>query len=141
MLIADRLSAKPELKATIIQLSLIDGRRRTGHASKADLADRSVYFVSKKKHVSVLAIFVVTGPVVHPRKFKRLCMGGQSTPYSVSNILDNWLRTVTRVSLSCTAIQAESNKLFFVIIKCVFAEIFRKSKRHCFYSFPRDFFL
>jgi len=81
------------------------------------------------------------GPVVHPRNFKRLCMGDKVPLYSVSNILDNWSLIVSRITRSCTAIQPESNKLFFVIIKCVFVEIFRKFQRHCFYSFPRDFCL
>ena len=59
-------------------------------------------------------------------------------PCSVSNILDNWLRTVTRISFSCTAIQAESNELFDVIIKRVFVNIFRKFQRHCLSRFSRD---
>jgi len=52
--------------------------------------------------------------------------GTKYPPCSVSNILDNWLRTVTRVSLSYTAIQAESNELFGVIIKRIFVKIFIK---------------
>jgi len=70
--------------------------------------------------------------------------GGQSTPppCSVSNILDNyWLRTVTRISLSCTAIlpiQAESNELFGVITKRIFVKIFRKFQMHSFRRFSRD---
>jgi len=38
-------------------------------------------------------------------------------------------------------IQAEYNKLFFVIIKCVFVEILRKFQRHCFYGFPLELHL
>jgi len=56
-----------------------------------------------------------------------------------NNILDNWLQTVKGISLSCTPIQAESNELLGVIIKCVFVEIFRMFQRHCFRRFPRDF--
>jgi len=62
-------------------------------------------------------------------------------PCSVSNILDNWLRTVTGVSLSCTAIQAESNELFGVIIKLMLAKKFRKFQRHCCRRFSRDVYL
>jgi len=62
--------------------------------------------------------------------------GDKVPPYSVSNILDNWYWIVSSITRCCTAIQAESNKLFFVITKCVFVEIFRKFQRHCFYSFP-----
>ena len=64
--------------------------------------------------------------------------GDKVPPCSVPNILDNWLRTVTRVSLSGKAIQAESNELFGVIIKRVFIKIFRKFQRHCFRRFSRD---
>jgi len=70
------------------------------------------------------------------RKTLNVCAWGDKVPpCSVSNILDNWLRTVTRVSLSCTAIQAESNELFGVIIKRVFVKIVRKFQRHCFRRF------
>ena len=65
--------------------------------------------------------------------------GDKVPPCSVSNILDNLLRAVTRVSLSCTAIQAEYNELFGVIIKRIFVKIFRKFERHCFRRFSRDF--
>jgi len=65
-------------------------------------------------------------------------MGDKVPPCSVSNILDIWLRTVTRIALSCTAIQAESDELFGVIIKCIFVKIFRKFQRHCFSRFSRD---
>jgi len=99
---------------------------------------RPVFSASRVKHVSDLHL---NGPVVPPKNFKRLCMGDKVPPYSASNILDNWSRIVCRITRSCTPIQAESNKLFFVIIKCVFVEIFRKFQRHCFYSFPRDFCL
>jgi len=60
-------------------------------------------------------------------------------PCSVSNILDNWLRNVTRIALACTAIEAESNELFGVIIKCIFVKIFGKFQRHCcFRRFSQD---
>jgi len=81
---------------------------------------------------------LLNGPVVHPKNFKRLCMGDKVPPCSVSNILDNWLRIVARVSLSYAAIQAESNELFGVIIKRIFVKIFRKFQRHCFRRFSRD---
>jgi len=58
----------------------------------------------------VLYIYMNIGPFVHPKKVP---------PCSVSNILDSWLWTVTRIALSCRAIQAESNELFGVIIKCI----------------------
>ena len=77
-------------------------------------------------------------PFVHPRNFKRLCMGNKVPPCSVSDILDNWSRTVSRIIFSCTTIQAESNKLFLVIIKCAFVEICRKFQMHCFCRFPLD---
>ena len=64
--------------------------------------------------------------------------GDKVPPCSVSNILDNWLRIVARVSLSCAAIQAESNELFGVIIKRIFVKTFRKFQRHCFRRFSRD---
>ena len=74
------------------------------------------------------------------RKTLNVCAWGDKVPpCSVSNILDIWLRTVTRVSLACTAIQAESNELFGVIIKRVFVKIFRKFQRHCFRRFSREF--
>jgi len=63
-------------------------------------------------------------------------MGDKVLPCSVSNILVSWSRTVSRITCSCTRIQAESNKLFFIIIKRFFIEIFGKFQRHCFYSFP-----
>jgi len=83
-------------------------------------------------------IYCINGLVVHPRNFKHLCMGDKVSPCSLSNILDSWSRTVSRITCSCTAMQAESNKLFFVIIKCVFVEIFRKFQRHCYCRFSRD---
>jgi len=45
---------------------------------------------------------------------------------------------VTIASLSCTAIQAESNELFGVIIKLIFVKTFRKFQRHCCRRFSRD---
>ena len=55
----------------------------------------------------------------------------------MSNILDNWLRTVTGIARSSTAIQAESNKVFSVITKS-FVKTFRMLQRHCFCCFSRD---
>ena len=75
---------------------------------------------------------------VHPKNFERLCMRDKVPPYSLSNILDSWLRTVTRIALSCAAIQAKSNELFGVIMTCVFVERFRMFQRHCFRRFSRD---
>ena len=72
------------------------------------------------------------------RKTERLCMGDKVPPCAVLNILDSWLRSVTRVAHSCTVIQAESNELFGVILKCVFVKIFRMFQRHCFSHFSRD---
>jgi len=82
----------------------------------------------------------INGPLVHPNNlnFKRLCMGDKVSPCSVSNILNSWSHTVSRITYSCTGNQAESNKLFFIIIKCDFVEIFRKFQRHCFYRFPLE---
>jgi len=58
---------------------------------------------------------------------------------SLLNILNNWLRTFTRIALSCTAIQAESNELFrVIIIKRIFVKILKKFHRHCFRRFSRD---
>jgi len=31
-------------------------------------------------HECLRSVVVINGPVVHPKNFKRLCMGGQSTP-------------------------------------------------------------
>jgi len=76
-----------------------------GNAVRPSWAFRPLYFQK------------FNGPVVHPKNYKRLCMGDKVPPCSLSNILDSWLRTVKRISLSCTAIQAESNELFGVIIK------------------------
>ena len=45
-----------------------------------------------------------------------VCAGGQSTPCSVSNVLNNWSRTVTRITHSRTAIEVESNKLLFILL-------------------------
>jgi len=74
---------------------------------------------------------------VYPKNFKHLCMGEQSTPmFSIK--YSRRLCTVSWITCSCTAIQAESNKLFFLIIKWVFVKIFRKFQRHCFCHFPLD---
>jgi len=71
-------------------------------------------------HILVLTVASkLNGPFVHMKNFKRLCMGDKVPPCSALNIVDNWLRTITRIALSCTAIQAESNELFGVIIKCI----------------------
>ena len=79
--------------------------------------------------ISLQMWFHVNDPVVHRKNFKRLYMGDKVPPCSVSNILDNyWLRTVTRISLSCTAIQAESNELFGVIIKRILSRYLESFK-------------
>ena len=83
----------------------------------------------------------VNGPFVHPKNFKRLCMGTKYPHVQYQILRNSWLSTVSRITCSCTGIQAEYNKLFFVIIKCVFVEIFRKFQRHCFYGFPLDLHL
>ena len=83
-------------------------------------------------------LLAFNGPVCIRKTLNVCAWGDKVPPCSVSNILDNWLQTVARVSLSCTAIQAESNELFGVIIKHVFVKIFRKFQRHCFRRFSRD---
>ena len=88
-------------------------------------------------HWSSLSTAVLTVRLCIRKTLNVCAWGDKVPPCSVSNILDNWLRTVTRVSLSYTSIQAESNELFGVIIKRVFVKIFRKFQRQCFRRFYR----
>jgi len=87
-----------------------------------------VYLGAKRRYINTLPFLFLSLCYVIYSLTVRLCIrktlnvcawGDKVPPCSVSNILDNWLRTVTRVSLACTAIQAESNESFGVIIKHV----------------------
>jgi len=65
-------------------------------------------------------------------------MAGQSTPMFSIKYFRHLFADCYRSSLSCTAIQAESNELFGVIIKLMFAKKFRKFQRHSCRRFSRD---
>ena len=71
-------------------------------------------------------------------RFLNVCAWGHKYPMFSIKYSRQLVAAVTIASLSCTAIQAESNELFGVIIKLIFVKTFRKFHRHCCRRFSRD---
>ena len=75
-------------------------------------------------------------------RFLNVCAWGDKVPPCFGIKYSRQLvAAVTIASLSCTAIQAESNELFDVIIKLMLAKKLRKFQRHCCRRFSRDVYL